>query len=428
MSSMKESRLSSRREFLKGAGSLLVVGGLMPAFLAEAARAAELSAAGGDGSRSIKGFRDDRILLVVQLGGGNDGLNTVVPFSNDDYHRLRPRLALKKDSLLALNDQVALNGRMRAMKELYDSGQVSIVQGVGYPNPNRSHFRSMEIWHTATDSDRTSTTGWLGRYLDSACDGSAEPVAAVAVGGERPQAFGGRRGLGVAFTDPNSFKWTEGQGAATEENFRLVNAQGALENETLNFLRKVTANAMLSSDRVREVARAYKGGADYPRDAFGQALQTVAKMIAGNLPTRVYYVTLSGFDTHANQLGQQENLLERFSLGMSAFLKDMKVQGNSERVMVMSFSEFGRRVAENASGGTDHGTAGPMFLLGDPIAPGLLGRYPSLSDLDQGDLKHTTDFRGIYGSVLSSWLRQDPMPILGRSFDSLEFLKPAFRA
>jgi uncharacterized protein (DUF1501 family) len=281
----------------------------------------------------------------------------------------------------------------------------------------------MEIWHTATDSDKYSSSGWVGRYLDAACSGEAEPVAAVAISAERPQAFNGSRGLGVAFSDPNSFKWTEGQGSATDRNFREVNRAGAMHNDTLDFLRKVTANATLSSDRVREVAKGYKGGVEYPRDAFGQSLQTVAKMIAGNLPTRIYYVSLSGFDTHTNQVGQQENLLARFAEGMKAFQRDMKLQGNAERVLVMGFSEFGRRVAENGSGGTDHGTAGPMFLLGPGVVPGLLGQAPSLTDLDNGDLRHTTDFRQVYSTVLNGWLGQDPTAVLGRSFESLPVLR-----
>jgi uncharacterized protein (DUF1501 family) len=422
MSDMKEATLCTRREFLRGAGSMVAVGGLMPGFLVRAVEAAEVGQAGGRG-QSIKGFQDGRILVVVQLGGGNDGLNTLVPFTDDAYYRLRPRLGLKGDKILRLSDHTALNARMTALKELYDEGLAGLIQGVGYPNPNRSHFRSMEIWHTATDSDKYSSTGWVGRYLDSACSGEAEPVAAVAVGGERPQAFGGNKGLGVAFQDPNSFKWTEGQGSATDPNFRMVNESGAVHNETLDFLRKVTANASLSSDRVREVAKSYKGGVEYPREAFGQALQTVAKMIAGNLPTRIYYVSMSGFDTHANQVGQQENLLARFADGMKAFQKDMKAQGNENRVLVMGFSEFGRRVAENGSAGTDHGTAGPMFLFGPGAQPGLLGRAPSLTDLDQGDLRHTTDFRRVYASVLEGWLGQSSQSVLGSGFATLPILR-----
>lgn len=421
---MKECLLCTRREFLR-ATSILAVGAVMPRFLANTAAAADPALRAG---APIKGFKDDRILVVVQLGGGNDGLNTVVPFTDDAYHRARPRLALKGDRLIRINDQIAFNARMKAMKELADQGRLTIIEGVGYPNPNRSHFRSMEIWQTGVDSDRTSQTGWVGRYLDNACSGEAEPVAAVAVGSERPQAFGGRNGLGVAFSDPGSFGWTEGHGDAREENFRIVNTASRPRNETLDFLRKVTTDAVVSADRVRDAARRYRSRIQYPGDQFGASLQTVAKMIAGGLPTRIYYVTLSGFDTHANQQGSHDNLLQRFSDGISAFYRDLVAQGNADRVLIMSFSEFGRRVAENASGGTDHGTAAPMFLIGNPVNAGLAGQRPSLTDLDRGDLKFTTDFRSVYASVLEQWLGTDSQAILGRSFPQFDLIRQAVKA
>lgn len=416
---MNERIVCTRREFLRTTG-IVAVGAAMPAFLART-----VAAATGDGA--ITGFKDDRILVVVQLGGGNDGLNMVVPFTDDAYHRARPRLGLKQDKLIAVNPEIALNAGMKPLKELYDQGLVGIVEGVGYPNPNRSHFRSMEIWQTATDSDRYSDSGWIGRYLDAQCGGEAEPVAGVAVGGERPQAFNGRRGFGVAFQDPGSFGWTEGPGKAREEGFKTVNAVAPQQNETLDFLRKVTASAVLSSDRVREVARRYKGGVEYPRDPFAQGMQTVAKMIAGGLPARIYYVTLGGFDTHANQANTHNNLLERFANGVAAFQHDMKAQGNAGRVLVMSFSEFGRRVAENASGGTDHGTAAPMFLIGEPVVAGLHGKRPSLTDLDNSDLRHTTDFRSVYATVLDRWLGGDATLVLGRAFPQMQVVRTASR-
>ncbi|MGI8907059.1 MAG: DUF1501 domain-containing protein [Candidatus Sumerlaeaceae bacterium] len=410
--------LCTRREFIR-ASSIFAVGAAMPAFLARAAAAANAELGG-----PIPGFKDDRVLVVVQLGGGNDGLNTLVPFTDDAYYRARPRIALKDDKLIKLTGDVALNSRMKAFKELADQGKLCVIEGVGYPNPNRSHFRSMEIWHTAVDSDRYSDSGWIGRYFDNQCGGTAEPVAGVAVGGERPQAFGGQKGFGVAFQDPNSFGWTEGQGEAKEKNFQMLNAANELpHNDTLDFLRKVTNNAVLSSDRVREVAKKYKGGVEYPREQFANSLQTVAKMIAGGLPSRIYYVTLTGFDTHANQANSHDNLLERFANGVAAFQRDMQAQGNSDRVLIMTFSEFGRRVGENASGGTDHGTAAPMFLVGDMLNPGMAGKRPSLTDLDQGDLKYTTDFRGVYASILDQWLGADSKLVLGKAFPQTGLIK-----
>ena len=410
---MKESLLFTRREFLR-AGGILAVGAAMPAFLVRTVEAATAP----DGV--IRGFADGRILVVVQLAGGNDGLNTLVPVADDAYHRARPRLGLKRDALLMLDGgEAGLNPRLAGLKELLDAGRVAVVEGVGYPNPNRSHFRSMEIWHTATDSDRFSDTGWIGRYLDAQCGGEGEPVAALAVGGQRPQAFAGRRGLGVAVQDAGSFGWAEGPGPAREPAFRDLNRPAGIRNANLDFVRKVAADAVLGSDRVRTAARAYRGGVEYPRDPFGQGLQTVAKMIAGGLDTRIYHVTLGGFDTHANQTGTHDNLLERLGNGLLAFQRDLDAQGNADRVVTMTFSEFGRRVAENASGGTDHGTAAPMFIIGAPVKPGFMGSRPSLTDLDNGDLRHTTDFRAVYASVLEQWLRAPAADVLGRGFPTV---------
>lgn len=418
----KESLLFTRREFLRST-SLLAVGAAMPGFLARS-----VAAASGPEKDAAAAFKDDRILVVIQLGGGNDGLNTVVPFADDAYHRSRPSIALKPKQILRLTDHVGLHPNLTGINKLADAGKLTIVEGVGYPNPNRSHFRSMEIWQTATDSNKSSSTGWIGRYLDSTCEGQPEPVAGVALGGERPQAFNGTKGLGVAFQDPETFGWNEGVGAARDENFRKLNAAYRPENDTLDFLRKVTANAVLSADRVQEVSKKYKGGVEYPGDPFAVSLKTVAKMIAGGLPTRIYYVTLGGFDTHANQLGSHGGLMKRFSEGVAAFQRDLEKQGNADRVVTLTFSEFGRRVAENGSGGTDHGTAAPMFIIGNQINAGMAGRAPSLTDLDNGDLKFTTDFRSVYGSVLEQWLGSPSAAVLGRPFPQMGLIKSAAAA
>lgn len=414
----KNSLLCTRREFLK-ASSLLAIGTAMPGFLARSVAANTAPGA------LIPGFKDDRILVVVQLGGGNDGLNTVVPYNNDIYYSSRPNIALQKRDILRINDDIGLHPRMGGIKELVDSGKMSIIEGVGYPNPNRSHFRSMEIMQTATDSERFADTGWLGRYLDNACGGEAEPVAGLAMGSERPQAFDGKKGFGIALEDPDSFGWTDGVGEAKEQNFREINEAYRPQNDTLDFLRKVTANAVLSSDRVKEVSRKYKGGVSYPGDAFGTGLRTIAKMIAGNLPTRIYYVTLGGFDTHVNQLGAHANLMDRFTRGITAFQKDLELQGNADRVLTLTFSEFGRRVEENASNGTDHGTAAPMFLIGKNVKPGLAGKRPDLTNLDNGDLRFTTDFRSVYASLLENWLGAPSQTVLGGKFNPVDIVKMA---
>jgi uncharacterized protein (DUF1501 family) len=399
----------TRREFLKTAAVFSSIG-LAPAFLT---RAAEVNAP------AIEGFKDDRILVVVQLGGGNDGLNTVVPHSNDTYYRMRPQIGLKKDQIIRVNDDLALNARLSDLMRLYDDGKVALIQGVGYPNPDRSHFRSMEIWHTASDSDAFYGTGWIGRYFDNCCSGSARPQAGVAIGGERPQAFEGEKGFGVAFDDPRRFGWEPGKATDTKENFERLNAQQPAANPALDFLRHTTSNAIMSSDEVHAAAeraglKAGGRGSD--------PLQTVAAMIRGGLATRIYYVSTSGFDTHANQVGTHDNLLGRFSESVRKFQETLDADGTADRVLTIVFSEFGRRVRQNASNGTDHGTAAPMFLIGQHVKAGLHGNLPDLDDLDDGDLKYGIDFRSVYATVLNGWFAVDSEPVLSGRFDTLPLL------
>ncbi len=396
----------SRRDFIKSA-ALFSALGVAPQFLTRTVEGA---------AQAIGGFKDDRVLVVVQLGGGNDGLNTLVPYGDDNYHRSRPRIGLKKEGIVPIDDHVGLNAHMTELMRLYDSGNLAIVQGVGYPNPDRSHFRSMEIWHTASDSEEFLGAGWIGRYFDHNCSGSARPQAGVAIGKERPQAFDGDRGFGVAFEDPNRFGWEPGAGADTKETFARVNRPAGNGEHTLDFLRHVTSSAILSSEEVGRAADS--AGIQIPRRGRQplHELDVVAGLIRGGLQTRVYYVSMSGFDTHANQFDQHNRLLEGVATSISQFQATLRRDGTAARVVTMVFSEFGRRVRENGSGGTDHGTAAPMFLLGDGVRPGLHGQAPSLSDLDGGDLKHTVDFRGVYAGVLERWLGVDPLPILGQSF------------
>lgn len=403
----------SRRGFLKSAAVFSSIG-VAPAFLTRTA----------EGARpAIEGFKDDRILVVAQLGGGNDGLNTLVPYSNDIYYRVRPTIGLKKDRLIRINDDLAANDKLAEFMKLYDNGEVAIVQGVGYPNPDRSHFRSMEIWHTASESDEFLGHGWIGRYFDNCCSGAARPQAGVALGKERPQAFDGGRGIGVAFESPQSYGWRPGKGADTPRNFERINAAQNPVNDTLDFLRHTTSNAIMSSYEVREAAArvGMKPGA-HPMRRDGDPLQTVAALIRGGLQTRIYYVSVSGFDTHANQLGTHDNLLERCSAALARFQATLKQDGNADRVLTMVFSEFGRRVAQNASGGTDHGTAAPMFLVGSKVRPGLYGPLPDLNDLEEQDLKFTTDFRSVYATVLKHWFSVGPEQVLNRDFKTLPLI------
>lgn len=435
----------TRREFLRSS----VLGGALtwtvPSFIG--ATIDTLFAEGDGALTQTPTGKDAPILVVLQLAGGNDGLNTLVPFSNDHYRRARPGLGLQGGDLLHLNDEFALHASLAGMKSLYDEGLLSIVHGVGYPNPNRSHFRSTEIWQTATDADRVESKGWLGRYFDSQCPG-CDASAAVCIGNEAPQALMGKVPRGIVFQNPQQYRLatavTGGAGTPEDEVFRRLNSLdlsgtelnaggsiGALsgapaqrgDTAPLDFLERVALDAEVSSQRVRKMTA---GGArtGYPATRLGRDLDLVAKMILGGLGSRVYYISHGGFDTHTNQRGTHDRLLRELGDALKAFCDDMRTTGNLQRVLVMTFSEFGRRVEENASGGTDHGAAAPLFIAGGGCRGGILGRAPSLSpkDLDQGDLVHTTDFRSVYATILERHLRVPGATILGRAFPTLPVL------
>ena len=397
----------TRREFIKKGLTMVAVGVTAPSFITRTALAmnnpwdvAQVT--------SRPGVPDDRILVVVQMGGGNDGLNTVIPFTNDAYYRARPNLAQVKD--------------------LYDKGAMAVIQGVGYPNPSRSHFKSMEIWQTADPEGRVVRYGWIGRYFDSKCPVCEQPTVGVNVGQAMPLAMNAETGMGVSLENPETFQWMpalNGLGEKEEQElFKLLNAPapGVDEPGTIDFLRHTAMNAHVSSERVRAAVNGYRSGVDYANTRFASSMRLIAQMIAGNLPTKVYYAHMTGFDTHANQRGTHENLLQQLAEGVSAFYKDLEAQGNADRVVVLAFSEFGRRVAENGSNGTDHGTAAPMFVFGKAIKGGLYGAQPSLTDLQDGDLKHGIDFRSVYATVLDKWLGADSAKILGHNFERGAFI------
>ncbi len=405
-----------------------------------------LDALAADAATQAVTGKDGTILVVLQMAGGNDGLNTVVPYADDTYHGARPRLRLAADQVLKIDNHIALNPRLTGFKSLYDEGHLAIVQGVGYPNPNRSHFRSTEIWQTASDADHTVSEGWLGRYFDNCCSG-ADPTVGVAIGEETPQAFASKNPTGVTFSRPEQFRFRSsepdnGKMSAEEMFFRQLNEAGGGEDggtaasntggsigaipgktrndlSTLDFLQRTALDAQLSSDKVLAIARKYKSTVPYPQGQLAASLNIIARMIAGGLPTRVYYASQGGFDTHAGQINTHQRLMGDFNDAVTAFVADLKQQGNFERVLMITFSEFGRRVQENANGGTDHGAAAPMFVFGGAAKAGLFGKYPSLTDLDHGDLKFNTDFRSVYGTVLDRWLKAPSETVLGRKFPVL---------
>lgn len=433
--------LRTRREFLHtsalGAATSLTV----PVFLERTFGALHTEAEKDSSTQATTG-KDGSIFVIVQLAGGNDGLNTLVPHGDDAYYKARPRLAVKKKALLPLSAYSGFNENLPFLRELYQSGDLAVVQGVGYPNPNRSHFRSTEIWQTATDSNRFSSTGWLGRYFDNLCQGAApDPTTAISVGKKQPQAFVAKRNPGISLTQPELYRWMQGRrpDALAADFFREMNRPDAeervesggsvtevsggkmrSEESNLDFLERTALDAQISSARLRKLAGKYRGGSDYPAIALGRSLQLVSRMIAGGLGTRVYYVSHGGFDTHNSQAVSHGRLLKGLNDSLGAFHADLEKQGNADRVVMMTFSEFGRRVKENANAGTDHGTAAPLFVMGKAVRGGLYGRHPSLTDLERGDLKFSIDFRSVYATVLDQWLQASSEQILGRRFDTLK--------
>jgi uncharacterized protein (DUF1501 family) len=408
---------TTRRSFLKatlGSAGLVSLAPFVPQFLLTAsAHAAEQ--------------RGDTILVVIQLSGGNDGLNTVIPYADDAYRRGRPSLGIGADRVLKINDYVGLHPSMRGFAQLFENGKLGIIQGVGYPNPDRSHFSSMDIWHTArpqTDATAPAThraIGWLGRLLDAQTntpDGNNSDVPGLHLGpGQLPLALIGGHPRAASIGTLDGFNLNVG---GNPELRRAIEASASAQrdghDDLLDFLQRGTAAALRSSRQVQDALGTYRTSAGYPATELAQRLKTVAQLVDAGLKTRVYYVELPGFDTHANQSNVHANLLAELSDAVAAFVKDLDEHGHGRRVMAMTFSEFGRRVRENASQGTDHGAAAPMFVAGGSVKPGLIGKHPSLTDLDEDDLKFTADFRGVYAAVLKDWLGVPAETVLGTAF------------
>jgi len=402
---------TTRREFLRQSASglsLLAFSSAAPAFLAQSAWARVPAPESG---RSV--------LVLIQLAGGNDGLNTLVPFEDDHYHRLRPKLALARREVIRISDQLGLHPACRELAELHGSGRLAVVQNVGYPNPNRSHFRSMEIWETASRSDEYRTSGWIGRYFDNCCSGAPgeEPVG-VALGNEMPDVF-------LADKAHNIFSLASsppGRRSLAEDLLDALPQEHGADDGNAGFLRHVHMNALVTERKVLRRLRGYKPMAAYPDSQLAQGLLKIAALIAAGQETRVYFISLGGFDTHAAQLNRHQALLRELSAAMGAFQADLAAHRLDDQVLTMTFSEFGRRPSENATGGTDHGTAAPLFLMGSRLTGSLFGSPPDLDLQRNRDIPFTTDFRAVYSTVLERWFGADPRPVLGQRFEALPFL------
>lgn len=409
---------STRRDFLKAvsAAGVVSIGATAPEFLHRAALAK-------DTQKDSSG----RVLVLVQLAGGNDGLNTVVPNKNDDYYKARPGIHIPRGTTLKLNDELALHPAMTGFKELFDEGQLHIVQGVGYANPDRSHFRSMDIWQSARPDTEYTQDGWVGRALDNTIEQHVGTMPALALGTESlPLSLVSTKVNVPAVQNLKSYKLDFGNTAAADRKRHLaalnsLTAKPAAANSQLDFLRQTTSTAVTSSERLREITANYKPSVEYPGNALAQKLKLVAQFVAADMGTRIFFVSLGGFDTHAQQAQSHYALLNELSSAVSAFIGDLNGKGLRDQVLLATFSEFGRRVKENGSLGTDHGSGSQLFVVSPTKKGGIIGEHPSLTDLVQGDLKFHTDFRRVYATLLDRWLNIASEPVLGGKFEPLAF-------
>jgi uncharacterized protein (DUF1501 family) len=403
----------TRRDFLRSS-SLLALAPTIPGFLARTARAAVPR-------------RDGRVLVVLELNGGNDGVNTVVPFADEGYAKHRKTLRLSKDRLVKVNNQVGLHSSLGNFGKLLEAGQLIIAQGVSYPNPSRSHFQSMATWHTARlDPEENKGPGWIGRGLDIAGNGAS----ALLVGsGPLPVAIRGRRSIASAIERIEDFSLAAGADprkalVSSGPSARRGSPDPADTDDLTAFVQRNMLDAYATADRLREVSEG-TDDARYPQNGLASRLRLIARLLKVGLDTRVFYTLQSGYDTHSAQLFTHSNLLFELAGALKAFLDDLAAAKLADRVVVLLFSEFGRTVRENGSAGTDHGTAGPVFLAGPALKGGLVGATPSLLDLDpkDGDLRRSLDFRQVYATVLEDWLAVSSKDTLGGTFGHL----PLFR-
>jgi uncharacterized protein (DUF1501 family) len=341
-----------------------------------------------------------RTLVLVQLSGGNDGLSSVVPYADDGYGRARSTTRRSAAELLRLDEYRGLHPGLVRLRAAWDQGSLAIVEGVGYPQPNRSHFKSLDVWHAADRRGRSAGEGWIGRLCAAAFGDEPDPLRVVHVGGAVPYSLFSTRHPPTAFSTPQGFRWI-----ANEAEVARVLDEGAGRGEgrsaqVLSGIRAAMDEARIASATIQAAAARHRPSVAYPSGPFGQTLRTVAALVHGELGCRVLSVELAGFDTHTDQRQRHDRLMTTLDEGLGAFLADLTASEAGRRSVVLVFSEFGRRVQENGSHGTDHGCAAPAFLAGSDVRGGLHGRHPSLEDLDQGDLAYTTDFRSIYAALI----------------------------
>ena len=402
----------TRRAFLNSGVAGLGAAAASQFFLSEVGLALAADTLSGKGQE-----HPDRILVVLEMTGGNDGLNTIIPFTSDEYYRLRPRLAIPKARALQVSDEFGFHTNLLGFERLFKDGRMAVVHGCSYPNPNRSHFVSMGYWHTGVPNGSDSR-GWLGRFADAR---SPVPQESLLINIGKAQSMAVKSGIHgpVVFDDPSRFV-REGSDLEKEVFAKLAQDKPATGNETLTFLRSVGQTADRSSEFVRHACAEYRTKMVYGYGEVGVDLRRIAALIKAGSPARIYYLNFGGWDTHIAQAGAHSGLFNRLGDAVQAFLLDLDQMGRGDDVALLAFTEFGRRVKENASAGTDHGVASPMFVFGNKVKGGFHGEHPSLTDLDEGDLKMTTDFRSVYATMIREWMGyQDTKSILKGDFPGL---------
>ncbi len=397
--------LIKRRSFVKGSG-LATASLLMPRFL-HALDAAENVPPG------------NKVVVVVQLNGGNDGLNTVIPYRNDIYYKARPGIAIAKEKAIRLTDDAGLHPSLNYLGKLYAEGALAILNNVGYPEPDRSHFRSMDIWQSASGANEYWQTGWLGRFLDEQCRNCEHSTQVVEIDDMLSLALKGKTKNGFAFKDPRKL-YQAGRSPFLQDLLNAHDQEHA--TYTASYLYKTLAETKKSTAYIYEHSQQVATGI-YPNHEFGRSLKTIASLILSDINTQVYYVSIGSFDTHVGQDQQHSRLFAQINGALQAFVTDLQKNNRFEDVLIMSFSEFGRRVAQNASRGTDHGSANNMFFISGGLKhQGLLNELDDLSALKLGDLQYKIDFRRVYATVLENWLKVKAEPVLGKAFEPLRFV------
>ena len=394
-----------RRKFLKQnvlASSLFFVPSFVKAF-----------------ENAIKDSLGFKKLVIVQLSGGNDGLNTIIPYTNDIYYKSRPNLAIAKNDCIKITDELGINKNLAPLKHLYDKGYLSVINNVGYPNPIRSHFRSTDIWHTASDSNQYLNTGWLGRYIDIY---GKKPYSGIELDDSLSLIMKGDVIKGIATKNPTIlFNNTK-----TPYFKKVLDSQSDvhLSEHNLGYLYKTMIEAKSSAKYIFETSKTYNSTVTYPNNPFGKQLKTTAQFINSRVESKVFYVSMGGFDTHVKQEKKQNKLLQTYSEAMDVFVKDLEQKDTFKDTLILTFSEFGRRVQQNAASGTDHGAANNVFIIGKNLKKqGFYNEAPNLINLDKnGDIKYTVDFRSIYATILDKWLEVDDATILNKSYSKLGFI------